>query len=132
MIHHYSFIDKEVVAETDYFYRLEQSDINGSTSYSDVVYARIQDTDELNITVHPNPANASSVLTIGSTIAGTYTLDVTDPTGKICGTRILTSGKDGQLSYRIDQLFSITSTGLYTITIQKEGNKNSIKLLIFK
>lgn len=131
-IHQYTFEDKNVEKETDYFYRLEQTDINGQFNYSEIVYARIQDPDDIHITISPNPVSTTSILTINTNIAGTYIIELADPAGKSYGMHSMESDEFGRISYPIDQFFPINSTGLFNLTIRNDRSKKTIKLLIFK
>ncbi len=53
--HEYDLLDRNVESGVTYFYRLKQVDTDGTFSYSKVVSARL-DSDELEVTIMPNPA----------------------------------------------------------------------------
>lgn len=66
------------------YYRLKQTDTDGESTYSDVVYAAcLRDNDEL-LTVSPNPSTEMIVVNFGSSInEKEHIISITDMTGKI-------------------------------------------------
>jgi len=78
----YSFVDANPVTGTD-MYRLEQQDLNGSITYSNVVtlqYSTLSDNLVSSyITIYPNPTNNILNLTIGQPVNSAPVSQVTQP-----------------------------------------------------
>jgi hypothetical protein len=121
----YSFADADIVANTDYFYRLVQEDTDGTLSYSETVTARLNEdiTDYGNLlAVYPNPVK--EVLTVSwSSSAVKATLE----NGRIFnafGEVILQGITDFS---RVD-LRSLPA-GLYILEVDVEGKRITKKIL---
>ncbi|GIV44124.1 MAG: hypothetical protein KatS3mg035_1247 [Bacteroidia bacterium] len=54
--HTYVYDDKDVVFNQKYYYRLDQRDLNGASTISNVVEAILFSQESFNVVVYPNPA----------------------------------------------------------------------------
>jgi hypothetical protein len=78
----YRFLDTDVRPGTTYYYRLNQRDLNGQTTYSPVVEASLEAIESLAATLYPNPTAADASLRVELPEATTLTLEVLDVVGK--------------------------------------------------
>jgi hypothetical protein len=79
----YSYIDPKALKGNNY-YRLVQTDKDGKTSVSTVVFIKALKTDRLEIvSVYPNPATTQLNLQLGAAKAGSVSFVVTDLSGKV-------------------------------------------------
>ncbi len=71
----YEFVDRQVAANTTFYYRLQQLDYDGTFKYSPVVTVRATSKGDALATLHPNPAQSWAYLTfLGSPAQVTVTL----------------------------------------------------------
>lgn len=80
----YSFADHRL-DEEGYYYRLKQVDYDGEYAYSDIVFVSTlatQDTQEVNISIYPNPKNSSATLyVLLDNAEGKITVEITNLKG---------------------------------------------------
>lgn len=71
----YEFVDRQVAANTTFYYRPQQLDYNGTSRYSPVVTVRATSKGDALATLHPNPAQNWAYLTfLGNPAQVTVTL----------------------------------------------------------
>lgn len=127
----YLFDDANTVTGTDYFYRLEQVDVNGSTGYSPVVHARRKTNRGINMMVRPNPATITGSITLQTDASSPLTITLYDPAGKSCGSRQVKPDAAGNFQFSLQQFFTLRGEGLYTLTAQDGSRQGTFKLLIY-
>ena len=116
-----------LVQNTTIFYRIRLIDIDGKTTYSNVVVIRLSK--EIGISAWPNPFQSSISININSNNNSAIHLKLTDYSGKIIRT-INQRISRGVTQLTINDLESLT-TGIYFIEIRDENNgiKNVRKFL---
>lgn len=78
----YTFDNVEVHANTRYYYRLKQVDLNGAFDLSPVVWAMIGSESQLESILHPNPTRSNATLEIRTDVPRSGELAVFDLMGK--------------------------------------------------
>jgi hypothetical protein len=123
----YSYDDYKAVAGVTYYYRLKQSDVDGNSTYSDIVSAALQGSTGFALTgLVPNPANTSVSLNILSNIATTATVVMTDMLGRVVANEEVPLA----VGYNTSQIdLSKVAEGTYNVTLYS-GNINSSKRLV--
>ena len=123
----YQLMDRKVVPNQTYFYRLEQQDFDGELNYSNVVSATIDEAAGLALTVYPNPSEGHLDLRW----AGDYVPDAAvayrliDATGRVVWQRTcdsITACKSLDLSGLAD--------GLYTLEAKHAGNAFTSRVVL--
>lgn len=80
----YSFDDKSVEPNIQYYYKLNQLDNDGKSKYSKMVDAAINAGDELTVTeCFPNPANGSSAIMIHTSSESAFSFELYDLAGQL-------------------------------------------------
>ncbi|MEM9837127.1 MAG: T9SS type A sorting domain-containing protein [Bacteroidota bacterium] len=82
--HSYEFLDDQVLANVDYYYRLKQIDYDGKFTYSDIVKAAIEDGNQFGASdFYPNPVSGgTAVLSVQAAQDGQLLAEVYDATGR--------------------------------------------------
>ncbi len=80
----YKFDDVKAVAGETY-YRLKQVDLDGGYEYSDVLTVRIA-SDDVIVSVSPNPVKESAIVRLGDNIAPNTVLELLTPAGQVVRT----------------------------------------------
>jgi parallel beta-helix repeat protein len=93
--HSYQFIDKQVATVASLvYYRLRQVDINGMSSLSAVQVVRFSYVAQpLAIAMYPNPTAANISLDLRNLPTGTVQVRLTELTGRVLSTAIVTTGQ---------------------------------------
>ncbi|MEO5564469.1 MAG: M14 family zinc carboxypeptidase, partial [Chitinophagaceae bacterium] len=100
------------------FYRIKQFDKDGTISYSNTIAVKYDP--RFSISVFPNPITSVLNVKINSAAAGSFTLVITDATGrKIHEQKILTGTAERNVSIN----FEHQAAQLYIITIRNEKNE---------
>ena len=128
---HYSFPDHEVQTSTDYFYRLRQIDMNGSEYLSDIAVGRLNATSAHSISVVPNPATATSLITVDLPFDDQVILELYSPDGMKAGAYTLKKELNMPLTLRWNQIFKTLGDGLYTVKASGKTEIIYCKVLIF-
>ncbi len=108
----YSFDDKSPLSGNNY-YRIKQVDLDGRTSYSEVV--RVSNQVKKNISIYPNPVNATAQLYSKNNFRQGQMIRIVDAKGSLVKT-ITASGKN---SMQIDM--SNMLPGLYLVQLIENG-----------
>lgn len=119
----YSFIDADAgrLAAKSVYYRLQQVDLNGNTSYSPirtVQFAAAKATAAL----YPNPSQGQITLDLTSLATGTYTVQVLDLAGRIVRTQQLSA-----VAAPLD--LSGLPQGAYVVLVQGVDFRQALPLL---
>ena len=115
----YAYKDEKVVANELYYYRLLQVDHDGSTSFSEIITAKIEGKEEDVIgNIYPNPVQDQAVLPIRLVEAREATLSLFDNQGKLIKNRTEYLNK-GTNEVLIDMQSLIS--GNYFIKLQLES-----------
>jgi hypothetical protein len=123
----YSFVDDvQSLPAGPIFYRLNQVDVNGTTSPTNIVRVVKKGTlSNETVNVSPNPANTSFNVSVNGMIDGTYNLTLINATGQQVMT-ISVEVLNGQSSKDVD--ISSLPAGVYTIS----GIEQPIRLSIVR
>jgi len=78
---YYTFNDEQPVNGTSY-YRLQQKDKDGHTSYSTVVAVKAVNKDWVNVLVYPNPTKDLLKMQLNADIKGSINITISDASGK--------------------------------------------------
>jgi hypothetical protein len=105
------------------YYRLQQTDLDGKQTYSFICAVRVQNTFP-NITIFPNPATSTIVITFPA--AGNYEVRLLNSAGQLMNNPILSSGSNLLLNV------SNMKAGIYLINIHHENNTETHKITIRK
>lgn len=122
-LNHYNYLDKQPVMGVSY-YRLTQVDYNGETSQSPIVAVKLDSGDGY---LFPNPITPGETLTFRGNIKGEATVSIIDVAGK------QVSIFPVNLSSRYENLeipISDLAAGIYTVVVEKEGNKITSRLFV--
>jgi hypothetical protein len=117
----YYFLDKNVIPDVTYLYRLRQKDINDAESYSPWQSARWQSRAE-SLLLWPNPASDAAQLKWVAS-QGDASLKVVDPQGKVRLIRRLQAGETVALDLRH------WPSGWFTFWLTSEGKHSAHRLL---
>ncbi|MGI4740184.1 MAG: lectin-like domain-containing protein [Janthinobacterium lividum] len=122
--HAYSFTDAgagQLNAETVY-YRLRQTDTNGTLTYSPVRSVHFAAVAKATATLYPNPSQGQTLLDLSSLPAGPYLVQVLDLTGRVLRTQNATT-----------QTATLDLAGLpqgaYLVLVQGAGVRQALPLL---
>ena len=122
----YSAIDMEQFNQPVY-YRILQTDNNGSFSYSSVVKFQGAKNTELTLSTYPNPASTEVSLNINSPIAGTATISLFSANGSLVQRQHI-QVKNGTNLAKMN--LSSLSKGMYMITVENANNQKLSQKLI--
>ncbi len=104
------------------FYRLKQTDFDGSYSYSDIRMVRLEDGEE-DVLIYPNP-NTNGELNVALNGLENAELSIIDLNGK------LVFNKNYEASSQLIRLNHNLSAGIYMLTIKSEYNTITKKLVV--
>jgi hypothetical protein len=126
----YAFLDKNVKANQDYYYRFKQIDYNGNFEYSPIVRAKVIDENVRVVMLYPNPATDHIFLNFQAKQQDTASYFISDVKGNILqrGTMNISQG---ETNYKID-LQKYISSGTYLIKCVFEGKSFVEKIVIQK
>jgi len=122
--HAYSFTDSgagQLNAETVY-YRLRQTDTNGTLTYSPVRSVRFAAVAKATATLYPNPSQGQTLLDLSSLPAGSYLVQVLDLTGRVLRTQHATTQTAALDLAGLPQ-------GAYLVLVQGAGVRQALPLL---
>lgn len=126
----YSFVDNSPMQSVSY-YRLKQTDFDGSFVYSNVVEFQNGTPIEYKLNQnYPNPFNPSTVVSFSVKFAGETTIKVYDILGNEVATLYNGMLQAGSHSYTFNA--SALSSGVYLLSIKSGSFNSSIKMLLSK
>ncbi|PJJ52974.1 T9SS type A sorting domain-containing protein [Hymenobacter chitinivorans] len=113
----YTFTDSGVGSKHSgsVYYRLQQVDTNGATSYSAVRVVSFTTTANATVSLYPNPASAAATLDLTALPAGSYAVTVIDLAGRILSTRSYEAGAQYQLDLQA------LPQGLYQVSVRGQN-----------
>jgi hypothetical protein len=116
----YSFSDGEAITGTTY-YKLQQTDIDGKTTWSDILPLSAGNDASFTVVAAPNPVSQKLSLTTLGTQGRNATISVADITGKQVKTIVVTGNET-----EIDM--SSLSRGMYLIRYHDDNHIQTIKV----
>jgi hypothetical protein len=126
-VQHYSFVDTGVGRQHPgkVYYRLQQRDQDGKTSYSAVRVLTFAEVAGLtpSVSLYPNPAQAQTTLDLTQLPAAAYQVSIVDLTGRLVQAQTLTGG----LSHSLE--ISRLTSGSYLVIIRNGSLKITQRLL---
>jgi hypothetical protein len=128
LLHTYSFVDENPVSGNNY-YRLKQTDFDGTFNYSPIVVAKINnEAISPSITVFPNPTNNGNFSIVLNNITTENTLlTITDSKGSVVCKTTVTPSAQLITSSELGMHFS---AGVYVITIHNQQKNSTQKLVV--
>lgn len=122
--HTYAFTDAGVGEQhRTVYYRLQQRDLDGKTSYSPVrVVAFAPQAAAASVSLYPNPAATQTTLDLTALPAGTYQVRVLDLAGRLLQSHTLSGGLSHQL------VVGELPTGSYLVLISSDALKVTRRL----
>jgi len=124
LAHTYSFVDAGVGQQhSTVYYRLQQRDLDGKTSYSPVrVVAFAPQSLAPSVSLYPNPAIEQTTLDLTALPIGQYRVQVLDLAGRLLQTHTLAGGQTHSLAV------SNLPSGSYVVLISNDALKFSRRL----
>ncbi|HRG93582.1 MAG TPA: T9SS type A sorting domain-containing protein [Chitinophagaceae bacterium] len=122
----YTALDMEQFNQPVY-YRILQTDNNGSYSYSSVVKFQGTKNTALTLSTYPNPASSEVSLNISSPVAGTATISLYSANGSLVQRQHI-QVKNGTTLAKMN--LSSLSKGMYMITLENANNQTISQKLI--
>lgn len=118
---HYAFTDQQAIQGTVY-YRLQQTDIDGKTTWSSVLPLSAGEDAAFAVVAAPNPVKNKVALTILGTQSGNAAVAVTDITGKLVLQSMPLTGAVTELD------MSALPQGLYLVRYHDDKHRQTIKV----
>ncbi len=109
------------------YYRLKQTDVNGKSTYSDLVAVKISV--ESDFAIYPNPSNGNFYVNIQATAAKEILVVVRDLTGREAFSKIIPEFIDGTYLIATDASSKLMP-GIYMVTASSANQIFSQKLII--
>jgi len=113
-VNHYSFDDLDVSQNEDYFYQIKQVDFNGTTSYSDIVHARLNEMDFKGMYLFPNPITSDSRLNFYLDESIEVKISLVNAMGEVMKQENLGRMTTGKISVNITSFFTSIPAGIYS------------------
>lgn len=119
----YSYVDTKPNSGTNY-YRLRQLDKDGKETFSEIVTIKSDDKVKLEVvSLYPNPSKDNATLVFNSAIAGKTNVTITNLSGKVVFSQVLSSNKgENKIQLNTAQL----SAGNYLINVAEMDTENSV------
>ena len=128
-IHNYSFADLKP-AEGKSYYRLKQTDLDGTVKYSSIVEVNTTAPAQFSLSQnYPNPFNPSTVIKYSIPVSGHITLKVYDVLGRLASTLVNEEKPAGE--YSVDYKTNLSS-GIYYYTLTSGSYSETKKMTILK
>lgn len=127
----YEFVDHTIVANTEYYYRLKQIDIDGRFEYSDVVTLTNKDASKLMLhDIAPNPVSTNQlVMQLSVGVEGEMMLDVYNTVGQRMMQETI-HVNEGMNSHTLD--IETLSNGTYFVKVSSGHDSSYKKMVIAK
>jgi hypothetical protein len=110
------------------YYRLKQTDTDGASSYSDIIYVSCSELQNDLMTVFPNPSNDLIVVSFNSSISeDEYLISITDMVGKIVLDRQVALVKNGNTVLDIGSF----SNGYYFLSLTDKNTGEQLDVVRF-
>ena len=117
----YHYIDKTIIPNTNYSYRLKQVDFDGNYAYSEVI--NLGESLSMNFVLdqnYPNPFNPTTTISIGLPISSSISLDIYN----LIGEKVLTvyHGELEAGNYEYSIIASELPSGIYVYILNAVGS----------
>ncbi len=124
----YKFVDKDVKANTVYYYRLKQLDFDGQATVSVIVAAVLKDQGVLVLEAFPNPYK--EVTSIGYILSRTsmITIEVSDMNGKLVKRYLQGLQSPGQYTMPFSAKSNGWSAGTYMVTVWCDDQRYQLRI----
>ena len=122
----YHHADLTAKPGVQYYYRLEQEDFDGATSFSEVVAARISAGNIYVLDVYPNPFTDNIRLVTTNLVEGDYTVEVVNGVGAVVAQY---SYNDTELNNGVTIETSNLGRGIYFVQLEVNGQRLLKKLV---
>ena len=127
--HNYSFEDNNIESQL-YYYRLKQTDYNGSFLYSDVIFVKISlNTFEL-FQNYPNPFNPATTIKYDLPKSGNVELVIYDILGRKVKSLVNETKEAGR--YEVKWNASNSASGVYIYQLRTESYINTKKMILLR
>lgn len=127
--HHYTALDPSPLVGLS-FYRLKQTDVNGTYTYSNLQSVTLEQ--NASTGVYPNPSDGSTInLSVEANADDKINVILRDASGKQCYSHEFVAGNDGPNNFRID-FPSVLEPGIYFVYIQNQlqNSADPLKLVV--
>lgn len=121
----YEFIDKQVIPNVDYFYRLKQIDYSGEFQYSKIESAMLEGESDL-VHLYPNPNHGNFFIEFKNQKEGYVDIAIYSLTGKLVEAQHLFNFGNGKIALDL----SAFAKGTYLIKIEMEGKVVNRKVIV--
>jgi hypothetical protein len=127
-IQQYAFTDTEENKNGLRYYRIRQTDFNGTYSYSPVRVLNFSLDNPATVTLQPNPTRGTVQLELSNVEAGEVIIHITDYTGRHIATEYaeVSSAGSGTISLRSA---ATLQPGIYLVKVQLNGKQHHFKLV---
>lgn len=122
---HYATSDPRPLAGTNY-YRLRQTDLDGTSSVSPVVAVELGKPNDLQVMVHPNPSPGPVFLSATGLPDQPLKVRIMDDAGRVVEQRVLRMHGGGSVPLDLSQL----APGSYLLQARADGSADVIRLMI--
>lgn len=110
------------------YYRLKQTDFNGTVSYSNIVPIDMKSIADFEMNVFPNPATSNLIISIMGAPGKEVSLVISDVLGRECYSKVITE-ENSNYSFAVD-LHSHLAIGQYLVTMSCGTMKKTRKLIV--
>lgn len=127
VLRNYSYTDEVLPSAKLIYYRLKQTDYDGTSEYGKTVVVQ-NDATERRLTVFPNPARETLYLKFSDSDVSALPIEITDATGRIVYGGYATKNNDDNYSVNISRL----AAGVYILRVLFRSEIQSAKFIIRK
>jgi hypothetical protein len=125
---HYKYEDKNVVAGTRYYYRLQQIDFDGASEITNIVSAALTEKGNIKwMQLLPNPAEQASSVVVNTSLENDATISIIDIRGTLAYQKT-TRLYNGINNFDLD--LSGYAKGTYIVTINTASETFSRQLVV--
>lgn len=110
-----NYASRDDISESDQFYRLKIFDRDGSAEYSSIL--KVSSSNNVSISVGPNPASDHINIILPKTAANLYTIKLFNHTGQLVKEKDYTKANSNLINFPTDQL----SKGVYLLVVQNKS-----------
>jgi hypothetical protein len=121
----YGAVDEHPVAGVNY-YRLRQTDLDGTSTLSHVAAVELKERDGLDVTVYPNPTSGQVFIRLAGMEAGEFDVTVLDAAGRQVMQRTLVLLPNEALPLDLHGL----ATGIYTLRLRTGGRSEVVRIQV--
>ena len=122
VVNNYGLVDFKPVAGFQ-FYRLKQTDVDGTIAFSKAVALNFSKTSIFNVTLYPNPAQDALNIQTDNNATGEVNIQIMNSMGEMVYTQVLNAG----LLQTID--IASLMPGIYFVSLVSDGETKIIRLL---